>query len=64
MLDHLNEFLVDLDIVCSHVLTVLQRNLDAELIKFSLLILIELPMLECCIILLKIFKQTVSHFYF
>jgi len=64
MLDHLNELFIDLDVVSSNALTILERDLDAELVEFGLLILVELPMLEGRIILFESVKQTVSHFYF
>ena len=54
VLNHLDELFIDRDVVLSHRLTVFQWNPDAELVKLILLIRVELPMLECSIILLKV----------
>ena len=64
MLDHLYELFIYLKVVCTHILTVLERDLDAKLVEFGLLILIELLMLEGRIFLFEIAKQTVSFLHF
>ena len=62
MLNHLYELFIDINVVCTHILTIFERDRDAELVEFGLLILVELPMLEGRITLFEIVKQTVSHF--
>ena len=64
MLNDFDELLIDFGAFRSHILTVFQRDSNAEFVQLSLLILIEFPVLEGCIIGLKLFKQAVSHFIF
>ena len=56
--------LVDLDAFAAHILTVLQGDFDAELIKLHLLVVVELTVLESCVVLLEFLKESVSHFIF
>ena len=61
MLNHLDELLVYLDIVRAHVLTVLERDLYAELVQFGLLVLVELAVLERHVIPFKLLKHPICH---
>lgn len=56
MLDHLDEFFIDLDALTTQVLTILQGDLDAELIQLHLLVRVELAVLERCVVLLEFFE--------
>ena len=59
MLNDFDEVLIDDDIIGSDVLTVLQWDLDAEFVKFVLLVSVEAAMLEGIVILFELSKQTV-----
>ena len=61
MLNHLDEFLVDDNVIRADVLAVFQRNLDAELVELGLLVRVEPPMLEGRVVLLKLSEKTVGH---
>ena len=56
MLYHLDKLLVDLNILCLRLLTILQRDLDAELVKLDLLVLIEATMFKDCVLCLELFE--------
>ena len=63
MLDHFNKLFIDLHVLHSDVLTVLQWYLDAELVQLGLLVAIVAPVFERRIVLLKLLEQAVSHYF-
>ena len=66
MLNDLDELLVDLDVLRTHVLAVLEGDLDAELVQLCLLVLVETPVLERRIFGFELLEQAVvsSHFFY
>lgn len=60
VLNHLNELFVDLDVLNFRLLAILQGDLNAEFVEFTLLILVEPAMLKHSVLRLEFFKQTVT----
>ena len=63
MFYNFDELFVYLDIIRPQVLTILHWDPDAELVKLRLLVRVETAVLEHCIILFKVGKETVSHIF-
>ena len=63
VLNHFDELFIDLHVLDSDVLTILQWYLDAELVQLGLLVTIVAPVFERRIVLLKLLEQAVSHYF-